>query len=52
MRVALNEVVAVGLDVAALKTLLEGDCGGLSVLMSDDNRTDHKATVLELAAQT
>ena len=52
MRVALNEVVAVGLDVAALKTLLEGDCGRLSVVMGDDNRTDHKATVLELATQT
>ena len=42
MRVALNEVVAVGLDVAALKTLLEGDCGGLSVVMGDDRSEERR----------
>ena len=52
MRIALYEIVAVGLDAVALQSLAKGDSGRLPVVVGDDNRTDHKAAVLKLATQT
>ena len=51
MRIALDEIMAVSLDALALQTLFEGDGGRLAIIMSDDNRTHHETTVLELTTK-
>ena len=51
VRIALDEIMAVSLDALALQTLFEGDGGRLTIIMSDDNRTHHETTVLELTSK-
>ena len=52
VRIAFDKIMVISLDAFALQTLTEGSGSRLSIVMSDDNRAYHKATVLELATQT
>ena len=51
MGVALNEVVAVGLNAIALKTLLKLCGSRLTIVVSDDNRSYHESAILKFAAK-
>ena len=52
VRIALNKIMAIGVDAVALQPLAKSNGGGLPVVVGYDNRTNHKATVLKLATQT
>ena len=52
MRIALYKIMVIGLDTFALQSLTEGCGSWLTVVMSDDNRANHEASVLEFATQT
>ena len=52
VRVALDEVVAVGLYAVALQTLTESDGCRLPVIVGYDNGAYKETTILEFAAQT
>ncbi len=51
MRVALDEIVAIGLYAKALQPLLEGDGSRLTVVVGDDHRTDHESSALKFLPQ-
>ena len=44
--------MVIGLDTLTLQSLTKSSCSRLTIIMSNDNRTYHKTTVLELATQT
>ena len=49
--IPLDEVMAVGLDAVALEALAEGGCGRLAIVVRNDHRAYHEATMLEFSAQ-
>ena len=51
VRIALNEIVAIGPDAKTFQTLLESHGCRLSAPVGDDHRTYHEATALEFASE-